>query len=486
MLRKRAVPSDINASSPETAGRVRLAAVAGSFYPGEPKDLSATVDRYLANATLPQARGQILALVVPHAGYQYSGQVAAYGYKLLVGQHIDTVVLVGSSHTARFPGASIYAEGSWRTPLGDVAVDRDVALAIISAAPRVRFIESVHVEEHSLEVQLPFLQKTLKNFNIVPIMLGNDGETDYQMLAQAIITAVKGKNVLVVASSDLSHYPGYRDAKTVDAKTIQGILGGDCQKLEKVIADLETQEIPAAATFACGEDAIKTVMLVAQAAGADEIKLLNAANSGDVSGDRSRVVGYAAIGFFGPRRGNALSTAEQQRLLGIAKTSVETYVRTGKTTKLNVTEPALQAHVGAFVTLKENGRLRGCIGRFSPTDAPLWQVVSQMAMAAATEDQRFLPVEPAELGALRYEISVLGDNEKISDASRIQLGKHGVMVRAGARSGVFLPQVATDTQWDLDRFLGELCAQKAGLAYDCWKDSRTELFVFTAQVFGDE
>lgn len=464
-------------------GIIRHPAVAGAFYPSRQNELSEMVDNFLQNANPHETRGMITALIVPHAGYVYSGEVAAFGYKKLIGEDIDTVIIVGNSHSEQFFGASIYPEGFWETPLGKVRVDSFLAKKIMEMDSRIRFRESAHLEEHSLEVQIPFLQKALKNFAIVPIILGNSSKDDYLFLAEAIYKSIQGKNVLLIASSDLSHYPSYEDAETADKKTIDAIASGDCARFEKTINDLEVEGIENALTFACGSDAIKTIMQVAKKLGADEIAVLKSANSSDVSGDKDRVVGYATIGFFAPRRGNLLTADEKKELLQIARTSVENYVKTEKAPDWNEASKKLQEKLGAFVTLKKDGKLRGCIGRFSPTDIPLYKVVSEMAIAAATDDGRFFPVTKDELDGLQYEISVLSESVKVQSYKDIIFGKHGVVVKSGGRSGVFLPQVADETGWNIDEFLSHLCLEKAGLHPFCWKDGSADLYIFTAQVF---
>ena len=216
-------------------------------------------------------------------------------------------------------------------------------------------------------------------------------------------------------------------------------------------------------------------------------KLLKYANSGDVSiGDKSQVVGYAAIAFSSKKTDDELGLAEQKRLLEIAKETVETYIREGKTIDIKESMPNLNKHQGAFVTLKKHGELRGCIGLFEP-DIPLYKVVIEMGIAAATEDHRFSPVTKDELGDLEYEISVLSPLKKIDSWEDIEIGKHGVKIVKGFRSGVFLPQVATENNWDLDTFMSVLCTQKAGLPSDCWKnDPDLDIYVFTAQIFDEK
>lgn len=472
---------------------LRYPAVAGAFYPGGKVSLKQMIDGFLAKASPPKVSGSLMALVVPHAGYVYSGQVAAYGYKLLKGRRIDTVIIMSNSHKSRFDGVALYPKGAWMTPLGEVPVDQKLAKSLASSDAGIRLDEAAFEGDHTIEVQLPFLQSVLSGtFRIVPVLFGNAGKDDAQRLAAAILKHIKDRNALVIASTDLSHYPSYDDAKKADAKTIEGILSGDVATLEKNIAETERLRLPNEVTCACGEDGVKTAMLVARGEDASDIVLLKAANSGDASGEKKRVVGYAAIGFFKPdkeaamEKQNSIGPEEQKTLLRIAKQSVESYVTKRAVPAFEVTNPILLSHLGAFVTLTENGRLRGCIGRFSPTDIPLYQVVSHMAIAAATEDPRFSEVKPDELKKLHYEISVLSVPEKIASWKDVELGKHGVIVEKGWHKGVFLPQVATEYNMTIDEFLGELCSQKAGLPRDCYKDPSVTLLTFTAQVFGED
>jgi len=476
----------IMSPTPKQHQNVREPAVAGQFYPDDPKELAGEVDDFLAEASLEKTTGAILGLVVPHAGYIYSGPVAAYGFKQLQDQEIETVILIGNSHHAYFAGAAVYADGYFKTPLGEVEIDEELAQKIIKENKKIKADSSAHELEHSLEVQLPFLQRTLKDFKLVPILMGSADLSDVKILANAISKNISGKNILVVASSDMSHYPSYERANYADKKTYEAILTGQVEKLEATIEQLENERITNAQTFLCAKDAVEVLMLVMQDLGAKEIKLLKYANSGDTAGDKSQVVGYSAIGFYGEERGSELNLKEQQRLLEIARQSVESYIKTGRLPEFSEGASALNQKLGAFVTLKKQGELRGCIGRFTADDnPPLYQTVSQMAVAAATQDYRFSPVTISELSELEYEVSVLSPLKKIDDWRQIELGKHGVAIKKGGRFGVFLPQVATETGWDLETFLGQLCLQKAGLSWDCWQNEDTDLYVFTAQVFNE-
>ncbi len=471
----------------EVEGPIREPAVAGQFYPADKTELSAMVDKYLADVKdigYPSHK-YVQALIVPHAGYVYSGWVAAYGYKAVSlstsSRPIKTVVLIGNSHQEYFEGVSVYPEGYFKTPLGNVEIDKEFAKKLMDTNDKIYFRESAHEKEHSLEVQLPFLQKTLKNFKIVPIILGNQPGA-----ADILINALKGlidENTLIVASSDLSHYPKYKDAQYSDNKVIEAILSGKRENLRKTISDLEKENIPNLQTCVCGHDAIEVVMALMEG---KKAQLLKSANSGDVDiGNKSQVVGYAAIVFSDEKTDDELGSVEQKKLLGIARQTVETYIKTGKSPEVSNNLPALEKHLGAFVTLKKHEELRGCIGRFQP-DIPLYQVVIQMAIAAATEDTRFSPVSESELKDLEYEISVLSPLAKVDSWKDVEIGKHGVEIVQGIRRGVFLPQVAAENNWDRDTFLSILCTQKAGLPADCYKDPETSIYVFTAQVFREE
>lgn len=279
------------------SSQTRKPAVAGQFYPGSKQELNLLVDEYLNNVKPPKLNENIRALIVPHAGYEYSGQVAAFAYKAVgfstSSRPIKTVVLIGNSHQEYFDGVSVWNSGFFRTPLGDVEVDADFANKLINSNPKIVFRKSAHLGEHTLEVQLPFLQKVLSDFRIVPIILGNKGGID------VLISALKDlidEKTLVIASSDLSHYPNYKDAQYSDHKVIEAILSGKRKNLRKTISDLEKQGIDNLQTCACGAGAIEVIMELMRGTA---IKLLKYANSGDITGDHSQVVGYASIVFYG-------------------------------------------------------------------------------------------------------------------------------------------------------------------------------------------
>jgi MEMO1 family protein len=470
----------------------RLPAVAGQFYPAAPDQLREMLDKFLALANPSSVEGRIRALVVPHAGYVYSAPIAAYAYKAIAGKPYKTVVIVGNSHHEGYDGASVYNRGKFRTPLGDVDIDSELANRLIAANNKfIFFRESPHIPEHSLEVQLPFLQKTLGSFKLVPILLGTESREVADILGDALAENA-GPDTLVIASTDMSHYPPYESAVFADRKVADAMVSGSEDNLERTIRQMEKMGVPNASTFLCGEGAVKAVMRFAEKVGAKKAQLLKYANSGDTAGSKDRVVGYCAVVFSSeggtnmPAKQNkdeeVLNQEEQKELLKLAKMTVESVVKTGKKPDYTNQMPDLDRPLGAFVTLRERGQLRGCIGRFEP-DIPIYKVVMEMAIAAATQDYRFPPVSERELDKLEYEISVLSPLRKVKTWKEIEIGKHGVEVVRGTRRGVFLPQVATETGWDLETFMNNLCEHKAGLPSDAWKDPGTDLFVFTAQVF---
>lgn len=472
----------------EKKAMIRSPAVAGAFYPANKDNLINQINNFLSKAKKVKEEKTLRILIVPHAGYDYSGQVAAWGFKQIENKEISKVIILGASHRAYFKEAAVYNQGSWQTPLGEVDVNEQLTNTLINQSELIKENLGVHEQEHSLEVELPFLQQVLSDFRIVPILLGHSEEETLQALAEAIADNFDNKTFLVI-SSDLSHYPSYKTANKVDEETVDSILTGDVDKFaEKIEGNLDE---PGVDTCACGADAIKVGMLVAKKLDIDEIKLINYANSGDVGGDKSRVVGYASIGFYGKipemklESEDLLNKSQQKILLKLARETLENYLKDKKIPKFETEDPVLKEKLGAFVTLRKNGELRGCIGEFEPKD-PLYKVVQNKVIDAALHDTRFSPVSFKELEEIEIEISVLSKPVKIKDWRKVMPGKHGVLIRKGMRGGTFLPQVATENNWDRVTFLSNLCAHKAGLPKDCYKDPGVDLFTYTAQIFSEE
>ena len=475
-----------SASSAEST-KVRPAAVAGSFYPADPTELAKMVDGFLAKATPPPLTG-VVALVAPHAGYEYAGQVAAYSYALLKGLKFDRVVVIAPSHYEAFGFSSVYDGAAYTTPLGQVPVDRAFAAKLAAMSKSIRLSGLGHTPtpdkpEHALEDQLPFLQRVLGQFQLVPIVMGDQSYENCRALGLALAKLIQGTNTLIVASSDLSHYHPYAEAEKIDHKTLKAIEEWDYLSMARNF-DSRIWE-------ACGGGPIIAAMIASEHLGASQAKLLDYANSGDTpGGDKTRVVGYGALAFVKPqaRAGSAetpfsLSAREKNELLRIARNSVESAVRDHK--QYEYSPPAglaaLEQERGAFVTLKENGQLRGCIGYVAPMK-PLCITVRDVAAFAALRDTRFRPVSASELGALQNEVSVLSPLRRVLDIKEIRVGQHGLIMKRGDTEGLLLPQVPVEEKWDRATFLEETC-YKAGLLKNCWQDADTDIFRFTALVF---
>ena len=472
---------------------VRKAAYAGSWYPGTASQLSKTVDGYLANVKKMPVSGRVAALIVPHAGYIYSGQVAAYAYKQIQGMEFDVVVLVGPSHNYRFSGASVYKSGIYRNPLGDVAVDSETVKRLMSENEAIAFHPQAHIREHSLENQIPFLQRTLSEPKIVTVLMQDFSKQNCDMLSTSLANVLEGKNALLIASTDMSHYPVYDEAVKADKVTLAAIETMDTDLIRKRLGEYLRRGVRELHCMLCGRGPALVVMDTAKKLGADSVKILKYANSGDIpAGDMNRVVGYMAAMLYDSEGSGdnealdaPLNEEQQETLLKLARESIDTYLKTRKKKQPEIQGERLKVKQGAFVTLRKGGMLRGCIGYILPIK-PLQDTIAEMAVSAATQDHRFPPVSLDEMKEINIEISVLSVPRLVQNVDEIVMGTHGVIVQRGGRQGVFLPQVATETGWDRETFLENLCAGKAGLPKDAWKDKDTELLIFTAQLFEED
>lgn len=466
---------------------VREPAVSGMFYSDRPEILLRDIKTFLAKANKVEIEGEIVGLVSPHAGYIYSGQVAAHAYQLIGGKKFDSVVVVAPSHRVDFKGASLYDRGGYRTPLGIVAVDAELSKKMMEAWTGIRYFPEAHRQEHSLEVQIPFLQVVLESFKLIPIVMEPYWSLETcQRLARAITDTVRGKKVLLIASTDLSHFHSYERAVQLD----QIVLG----HLERFDADGLARDLREGRCEACGGGPVITVMMAAKMLGANQGKVLAYQNSGDVTGERGRVVGYVSAVFFKAAGGKekmkgekkvgvdlGLSEDDKRVLHQIAKTVIENKAKGKPLPEFKVESPVLKENRGVFVTLHKRGQLRGCIG-YIEGRGPLYRTVEEMAAAAAFRDPRFPPVNEKEIGELDIEISVLTPLRKITDINEIEVGKHGIYIKKGWNSGLLLPQVATEYGWDRKTFLEHTC-QKAGLPSNAWKEKDTEIYIFSADIF---
>jgi len=457
---------------PSCTGAVKEPAVAGSFYPADRKELKDMVDGFLAKAEAGPDAGKLIALIAPHAGYQYSGAVAAHSYGRLRGKDIRTVVIIGPSHHATFRGASVYTKGSFRTPLGDIRINEKIASSLLDEKADVRFSPAVYEKEHSIEVQLPFLQEVLKDFTIVPVLIGSPTRETFDHLTKKLVGILAyDEHALIIASTDLSHYHDYETAVNMDRKMTAAVERMDISEIEKYLGTGEAEM--------CGGFPVIFTVAVARGLGATNGTLFRYANSGDVTPDRARVVGYSAMGLYKDR----LTVQEREFLLSLAKRTITEHVTTGKAPEIGTPEagrlgPRLSANSATFVTINRKGMLRGCIGNMQPV-MPLYKSVISNAVSASSRDPRFSPMKKEELQDMDVEISVLSPFEILKNTKEIEIGKHGLYLVTEKASSVFLPQVPVEFGWDLNTYLEQL-SLKAGLPKDAWKTA--QLYTFTADI----
>lgn len=492
------------------AAVVRAAAVAGSFYPGRADALRQEVQRLLDDAGEVNPGGKVLGAMAPHAGYVYSARFAAPVFKALSACEIDTMVIIGHDLGASAPGilAVLSDVDAYETPLGQVPVDTAMVKAL-KDVPGIIIHNGVHAREHSIEVQLPFLQVVQPGVKILPAFMGEVSVENSRRFVDALVKAAGGRRLFVLASTDLSHYPSYDDAVALDKATMALVsamdLQGLCERQAGKGVDAANTE-----TAICAAGGVVSALTFARKYGANQAKILAGGNSGDLRGsDRRRVVGYAsAIFVAGAGSQNTdkstatkatpdaapvaetepeftLSAATQAELLKLARNRISAETRGEKWTyqpPAALTE--LQEPAAVFVTLNKDGQLRGCIGTTMARE-PLWAAVESAAYAAAFEDSRFMPVQEKELKRLSIEISVLSPMQQVASADLVQPFKHGVLVRSGYHGGLFLPQVWEQLP-DKEQFLSILCEQKAGLPGNAWRRQNLKIFVFTVFAFQEQ
>lgn len=464
---------------------VRKPAVAGSFYTSNKDQLKNSINSYLNQAQKIIQNGKLRILIVPHAGLDYSGRVAGWGFKQLEGEKYSRIIIIGASHQMGYPYAAVYDQGPWETPLGLVPVENNF-ISQIPDDQNVLILDSKpHKPEHSLEMEVIFLQTVLPSVPIVPILLGQVSEDTIGRLASKLAT-LWDDNTLIVISSDLSHYPDSDLSHQIDKKTIESIISGSPEIFKKTIENQEKLNLNQVVTLACGSDAILAALILSQKLDIGNWQEIKYENSGDVTGDIGRVVGYAAIGATRSQKSEIMIDQKARtEALDIARSTLNSFIRNKTIPSVQTDSQILKNKLGAFVTLKINNMLRGCIGEFEP-NKPLSQVIRDMTIEAAIRDPRFNPVTVTELPDIKIEISVLTPKRKIQDWREIELGKHGVLVQKGMSSGTFLPQVADESGWTKEEFLRQLCSQKAGLDEDCYRDPNVNLYVYEAIVFEEQ
>lgn len=421
----------------------RQPVVAGRFYPGDADELRRTIGRLVDPEAVP---GDVVGALVPHAGYEYSGAVAGATISRIACK--ETFVIIGPNHTGRGAPYSVSTGGKWRTPLGEVAVDSELAERIVALSNCLEADEDAHREEHSVEVEIPFLQYFKPDVRIVPIVLASAEVDLCREIGRAIAGAVKetGREVVILASGDMTHYEPLASAEKKDRVAIEAILAMDEGLLLRRGRDMDI-------TMCAGSPA--AIMIAAcRELGGGNPELVRYATSGDVTGDYTAVVGYAGI--LVPRQG--LSP-----LVQLAKQAVEGYVRERRRFQPESLTPAMEAVAGVFVSIHKHHHLRGCIGTFEAAEANIAEEIISNAISSSTRDPRFSPVTPGELDELEYNVDVLTTPEPVSGVDQLDATRYGVIVQAGGRRGLLLPDLegVDSVARQID-----ICRQKAGIRAD--------------------
>ncbi len=466
---------------------VRQPAVAGQFYPGQPEELRRQVRALIDQAERVDDGATVMGLIVPHAGYIYSGATAAKGYRQVEGLDYRVVLVLSPSHRDAITGATIYPGEAYQTPLGLVAIDRNLAGQIVRQCPGITFSNLGHGEEHSLEVQLPFIQVALPQVPIVPIMVGDYDWPMLQKMADGLAAVLKSRRALLIASSDLYHGHSYEACEKVNTATIQAIQAMNPQPLcEGFLSDRYQ---------ACGGGPITLMTAVVKKLGATKAVLLGRTNSNDVTGERGGyVVGYAAMAVKGGKSTmkdphkieyQPLGAAAQKQLIKMAREAIAHYLQHHRIPKTSPTLEVLKEKRGVFVTLTEGGELRGCIG-YHESDRPLYELVPDRAIAAAFDDPRFPPLRSHELDKIKIKVSVYLTNVyRIDSLDEFQMGVHGIIMMKNGRGATYLPEVPLEAGWKtVEEEMESLC-HKAGLPNNAWKQG-AEFYVYKTQVFGEK
>lgn len=461
--------------------------VAGKFYSVNKEKLRKELIDLFGTAKSPEESNLSLrALIAPHAGYIFSGEVAASSFnQILENASYKRVFVIASSHQMFFNGASVYTQGDYKTPLGVVKVDRNLGKKLVRENDVFSDNIEPHNFEHSLEVQLPFLQHKLGNdFLLVPIILGTQFPDDCKQIAHVLTPYFNDENLFIV-STDFSHYPEYRDAVQIDTITSNAILSNNTEELLSSLKKNKKKNIDNLATSLCGWTSVLTLMYLTLG-NSFNYKKIAYQNSGDIPiyGDRKRVVGYHAIAIYAKEDSYFdLSANERHYLLEVARHSLENQLNIKNNTGvIKIPDDGkMSQHLGAFVSLYVNNELRGCIGNVFGQE-PLIEIIKRMAVAAS-RDRRFMNISHEDMDVLNIEISVLSPLKQVYSIDEVVLGKHGIYIEKGHFSGTFLPQVANKMNWTIEEFLGHCSRDKAGLEWDGWKDA--SVYIYEAEVFSE-
>ncbi|MBN1996976.1 AmmeMemoRadiSam system protein B [candidate division KSB1 bacterium] len=467
------------------AQKIRPPKVAGQFYPRDPQELKQTLMKLMENAPELNINGEIKALIVPHAGYQFSAAVAAAGFRQVQGQKYETILVIAPSHHDAFTGASIYDGEGYRTPLGVVKIDQNAAGRLFGASNYIQKTALGHGEEHAIEVELPFIQYLFPGTPVIPIVIGRYNWDVCEKVGTAIANVFKGKKILLVASTDLYHGDSYDDCKSTDQRTLDAMAAF----YPKSLCDGFFQ----GKYSACGGGPVVIVQVAARQMGADVSRILAHANSADVTGKKiGYTVGYGAVAVYKSNADKSgkieyppLKPEVQKELIKMARESIKYYLEHGSRKEFTPIYDVMNEKRGVFVTLNKYGVLRGCIGHHTG-DKPLYELVPEMAIAAAFQDPRFDRLEKHELRDIKIKVSVYLTNVyPIKTLDEFIMGEHGIIMQKNGRSATFLPEVPLEVGWKTkEEEMAQLCA-KAGLPPNAWKTG-ANFWVYKTQVFGED
>lgn len=443
---------------------IRPAAVAGSFYLNDKKELNKQINNFLTNVNYKNYP-DLRAIIVPHAGLIYSGQTAAYSFKQLENKDIKRVILIGPAHHEYLEKFGLSHANIWETPLGNVEIDIEKINELEKNSEFI-FADSAMDQEHSLEIQLPFLQTILKNdWQLIPIIAGQVSEKEINSAAKIINKLIDEETILII-STDLSHYHLKKEANEIDKICLKSIknleFNPECE--------------------ACGEVPLKLLFEIGKEINWQS-EILNYSDSGDVSGDEE-VVGYVSAVLTGEVKNNLekneYSQEEREYLLKLARDTIQyAFENNGKLMPVQNIPDKLKEKRGVFVTLHKENKLRGCIGYIEAVEE-LYKAVQSNALSAAFNDNRFNPLEKNELKDCEIEISILTIPQK-TELTKIKENIDGVILRQNNNQATYLPQVWEDISGPAE-FYGSLCI-KAGLQADCYTDPETEFYKYQAEIF---
>ena len=474
----------------------RKAVYAGTFYPAQKAALESRLEELFRDAARSTPPGnpesqdsKVQCIIVPHAGYDYSGSVAAAGFlNIPKNASYKNIFIITTSHRQQFNGISVCQAGSYTTPLGKVQVNRQIAAALIKEHSNILYRPEAHEREQGIEVQLPFIQYHFNNAApVIPIIMGSSSLEGARDLATALLPWFTPENLFVI-SADFSRYPAYADAKRIDQTTADAVISGNPERFYSTLRELSQQEGNSLSTPSGDWSSLMTLLYMSHNSLNLNFKPLLYRNSGDSPlGDRRRVVGYWAIAVYqNAREENSITLSDEEKtlLLAISRSTLESYIRDENIPELPKAHhtATLKRSASALVSLYLGNRPRGRIEYLTPA-IPLDAMVQEMTIASATLDQRFAPVEATELEYITIEISVLSTIQKITSLDEIDPLRHGIYLVKDEHRGLYLPGKALEENWSAEELLGHCSREKAGLGWEDWKVA--DLFIFEAISFSE-